>query len=82
MRPKSAWRSDGRLFETTVMGKQPALINVAMMPLGVREALSMMVTGEKARFWLPAALAYGEKPANRFHPPGDMVYEIELIDVQ
>jgi len=78
----SAWRIDGRLFETTVMGKQPALINVAMMPMGVREALSMMVTGEKARFWLPAAIAYGEKPANRFNPPGDMVYEIELVDVQ
>ena len=78
----SAWRSDGRLFETTVMGKHPAAIKVAMMPLGLREALSMMVTGEKVRFWLPAALAYGDKPANRFNPPGDMVYEIELLDVQ
>ncbi|HWC19671.1 MAG TPA: FKBP-type peptidyl-prolyl cis-trans isomerase [Terriglobales bacterium] len=78
----SAWRSDGRLFETTVMARRPALINVAMMPLGLREAFSMMVAGEKARFWLPAALAYGEKPANRFNPPGDMVYEIELLDIQ
>lgn len=78
----SAWRSDGRLFESTVMGKHPALVNVAMMPLGLREALSMMVTGERARFWIPAALAYGVRPANRFNPPGDLVYEIELLSIE
>jgi peptidylprolyl isomerase len=49
---------------------------------GFREALTNMVPGEKARFWIPAALAYGDNPANRFNPAGDLVYEIELLAVQ
>ena len=78
----TAWRSDGRIFETTVMTNHPALVSLAMAPVGWREAITSMVAGEKARFWIPAALAFGEKPANRFNPPGDLVYEIELISVQ
>jgi peptidylprolyl isomerase len=78
----TSWRSDGRIFETTVMTNHPALVSLAMAPLGWREAITSMVAGEKARFWVPAALAFGEKPANRFNPPGDLVYEIELISVQ
>src|SRR6185437_8007884 len=78
----TSWRSDGRIFETTVMTNHPALVSVASAPLGWREAITSMVPGEKARFWIPAALAFGEKPANRFNPPGDLVYEIELLSVQ
>jgi peptidylprolyl isomerase len=78
----TSWRSDGRIFETTVMTNHPALVSVASAPAGWREAITSMVAGEKARFWIPAALAFGEKPANRFNPPGDLVYEIELISVQ
>ena len=78
----TSWRSDGRIFETTVMTNHPALVSVASAPAGWREAITSMVPGEKARFWIPAALAFGENPANRFNPPGDLVYEIELISVQ
>ena len=78
----TSWRSDGRIFETTVMANHPALVSVASAPAGWREAMTSMVAGEKARFWIPAALAFGDKPANRFNPPGDLVYEIELISVQ
>ena len=78
----TSWRSDGRIFETTVMTKHPALISVASAPTGWREAITSMVPGEKARFWIPATLAFGEKPANRFNPSGDLVYEIELISVE
>lgn len=78
----TTWRSDGRIFETTVMTNHPALVSLATAPVGWREAITSMVAGEKARFWIPAALAFGEKPANRFNPPGDLVYEIELISVQ
>ena len=78
----TSWRSDGRIFETTVMTNHPALISVASAPTGWREAITSMVPGEKARFWIPAALAFGEKPANRFNPPGDLVYEMELVSVE
>ena len=78
----SCWRTDGKLFESTEMGNHPALVTLATAPAGWREALPLMTVGEKTRFWIPAALAFGEKPANRFNPPGDLIYDIELLSVQ
>jgi len=78
----SGWRSDGKLFESTEIAKHPALVALGAAMAGWREAVSSMVVGEKARFWIPASLAFGEKPGNRFTPAGDMVYEIELLGVE
>jgi FKBP-type peptidyl-prolyl cis-trans isomerase/outer membrane protein assembly factor BamB len=78
----SCWRGDGRLYESTTMGKNPATVTLATALPGMREAISQMVVGEKARFWVPAALAYGEQPFEGFYPAGDLVYEIELLSVQ
>jgi FKBP-type peptidyl-prolyl cis-trans isomerase len=49
---------------------------------GWREGLQYMVTGEKARLWIAAALAYGDRPADKMVPAGDLVYDIELVDFQ
>jgi len=78
----SCWRTDGRLFETTEMGNHPALVTLVTAPAGWREALPLMTVGEKTRFWIPAALAFGDKPANRFNPAGNLVYDMELLSVQ
>lgn len=78
----SCWRADGTLFESTEMGNHPALVTLATAPVGWRQAIPIMVVGEKARFWVPSALAFGDKPANRFNPGGDLVYDIELLAVQ
>jgi peptidylprolyl isomerase len=48
----------------------------------MREGLQHMVLGEKARFWIPAALAYGDKPGRRGVPIGDLVYDIELLAIE
>jgi peptidylprolyl isomerase len=78
----SGWRDDGRLFESTVMANHPASVSIATAPKGWREALCSMAVGEKARFWIPATLAFGEKPANRFNPSGALIYEFELLSIQ
>ena len=78
----SGWTSDGKLFESTVMGGHPALYLVGSTLPGWQEALVQMVVGEKIRLWIPAALAYGEKPVNNMSPAGDLVYDIELLAVQ
>jgi len=72
----------GHLYESTVMAGHPVLITLATAVASWREALPQMVVGDKARLWVPSALAYGEAPANRFHPPGDLVYDIELLAVK
>lgn len=78
----TCWTSNGRVFESTVPGDHPALVPLAIAMPGWREGLPTMVVGEKARFWIPAALAYGEKPVNGFNPAGPLVYDIELLALQ
>ena len=41
-----------------------------------------MTKGEKTRFWIPGALAYGDKPTRPGAPSGTLVFDIELIDFQ
>ncbi|HEV8485858.1 MAG TPA: FKBP-type peptidyl-prolyl cis-trans isomerase [Blastocatellia bacterium] len=78
----SGWTPDGTLFESTVMASHPAVFLVADVIPGWREALQQMVVGEKVRLWIPAHLAYGEKPRSHDAPAGNLVYEIELLALE
>jgi peptidylprolyl isomerase len=77
----SGWTSDGRLVESSVMAGRPATYELEGVMPGWREALQQMVVGDKVRVWIPAALAFGEKP-RRGTPRGDLVYELELLELQ
>jgi peptidylprolyl isomerase len=77
----SGWTTDGRLIESSVMAGQPATYELEGVLPGWREALQGMAVGDKVRLWIPAALAFGEKP-RRGQPHGDVVYELELLDPQ
>ena len=74
----SGWTRDGTLFESTVMAGHPAQAFVRDLIPGLREAVEGMTVGEKARLWIPAALAYGDRP-RRGQPAGPLVYEVELL---
>src|SRR5262249_46352392 len=78
----AGWKSDGTLVETTLMSNHPASYTLADMIPGGREALLRMIVGEKVRVWIPAALAYGDKPGRRGVPAGDLVYELELLAIE
>jgi FKBP-type peptidyl-prolyl cis-trans isomerase len=78
----SAWTAAGRLFETTVTSGQPGTFQIGSLLPGWREGVLRMVVGEKARLWLPAALAYGEKPAGRKLPAGGLVFDVELLAIE
>jgi FKBP-type peptidyl-prolyl cis-trans isomerase len=78
----SGWKRDGSLFETTELDDHPALISPREVMPGLREALSLMAVGEKARFWIPAKLAYGEKPTRPGFPAGALVYDVELLAIE
>jgi FKBP-type peptidyl-prolyl cis-trans isomerase len=78
----SGWTADGQLFESTVTSGHPAIFFLGTTLAGWREGLQYMVAGEKARLWIPAVLAYGDRPADKMVPAGDLVYDIELVDFQ
>jgi len=75
----TGWTSDGKLFESTIMSGHPAVLLLGMALAGWQDSLQLMVVGEKVRLWVPAALAYGEKPQSRSLPAGNLVYDVELL---
>jgi FKBP-type peptidyl-prolyl cis-trans isomerase len=77
----SGWTTDGHLVESSVMANHPAVFSMRGVIAGWREALFAMVVGDRARVWIPSALAYGPKP-RRGQPKGDLVYELELLAIQ
>jgi FKBP-type peptidyl-prolyl cis-trans isomerase len=78
----TGWTAEGMLFESTVTSGHPAVFLLGTTLAGWREGLQYMVAGEKARLWIPAALAYGDRPADKLVPAGDLVYDIQLVDFQ
>ena len=77
----SGWKADGALIESTPMAQRPVVYPVVELIAGMREGLLRMTVGEKTRFWIPAALAYGDTPGRRGVPTGALVYDIELLAI-
>jgi len=59
-------------------------LNDRMIP-GWREAVTLMVAGERRRYWVPGELAYGEAEEgiepSVDRPRGTLVLDVELLDV-
>ena len=60
----SGWTTDGKLFDSSVQRGSSTSFPLNGVIKGWTEGLQLMVIGEKRRFWIPAALAYGEKTAS------------------
>jgi peptidylprolyl isomerase len=78
----SGWTPDGKMFDSSVQRGQPARFPLNGVIKGWGEAVQLMVVGDKARFWIPAALAYGDKPSQAGAPAGPLVFDIELLAIR
>ena len=78
----SGWTTDGELFDSSVLRGQPATFPLNRVIPGWTEGLQLMTRGEKTRFWIPANLAYGVKPASPGAPAGMLVFDVELLGIQ
>jgi peptidylprolyl isomerase len=76
----TGWTKAGRMFDSSVTRNQPAVFKVNGVIKGWTEGLQLMVAGEKRRFWIPAALAYGERPPPGA-PAGELTFDVELLEV-
>jgi peptidylprolyl isomerase len=65
----TGWTPDGTMFETN----QGVEFQLTQVIDGWKEGLQLMAVGEKRRFWIPSALAYGK---------GDLVFDVELLRVR
>jgi FKBP-type peptidyl-prolyl cis-trans isomerase len=77
----SGWAKDGKMFDSSVARGAPTTFGVSEVIPGWTEALKLMVVGEKARLWIPAKLAYGDHPQMGGAPTGDLVFDVELLDI-
>ncbi len=77
----SGWSKDGKMFDSSVTRGQPATFPLNRVIKGWTEGVQLMVQGDKVRFWIPADLAYGKKPKRPGAPSGDLVFDVELLDI-
>ncbi len=75
---------DSTKFQSSVEMDEPFTFKLGahMVIPGWDEGIAMMKKGEKARFIIPPALGYGNRP-NRVIPPNStLIFDIELLDVK
>jgi peptidylprolyl isomerase len=77
----TGWSKDGKMFDSSVVRGEPTEFPLSGVIKGWTEGVQLMVTGEKRRFWIPGALAYGDKPSMPGAPSGDLTFDIELLEI-
>jgi peptidylprolyl isomerase len=78
----SGWTPDGKLFDSSVKRGQPTKFPLNAVIKGWTEGVQLMTVGDKVRFWIPGALAYGDKPNREGAPAGPLVFDIELLAIR
>jgi peptidylprolyl isomerase len=76
----TGWTTAGQMFDSSVQRGEPITFPLNGVIPGWTEGVQLMVVGEKRRFWIPAALAYGEHPRGG-QPAGNLTFDVELLDI-
>ena len=71
---------DGTVFDSSVDRGEPIEFGLNQVIPGWTEGLQLMVVGEKTRFFIPAALAYGNGSAGVITPGSTLIFDVELLD--
>lgn len=74
----TGWQTNGRMFDSSVIRGEPATFSLQGVIAGWTDAIPVMSVGDKARFWIPAELAYKGNPSR---PQGVLVFDIEMLEI-
>ncbi len=75
----TGWTTDGKVFDTTEVGKRSRRFRVGGAIPGFEEAIQLLAVGESGRFWIPEELAY---PGRDDKPSGMLVFDMNLVGLQ
>jgi len=75
----TGWTTDGRMFDSSVIRKEPAEFSLQGVVAGWTDGIPQMSVGDKFRFWIPDELAYKGAPGR---PQGMLVFDIELLEIK
>ena len=73
---------DGTVFDSSIARHQPAEFQVSQVIQGWTEGLQLMKEGAQYRFFIPAALGYGQiGSGDAIEPNSTLIFDVELLEV-
>jgi peptidylprolyl isomerase len=81
----SGYFKDGKMFDSSLDRGQPFSVKLGEGQIikALEEGIELLHKGEKAKFFIPYKLAYGEQGHPPVIPPkSDLIFDIELLDIQ
>lgn len=75
----TGWTTDGRMFDSSVMRREPAEFSLQGVVAGWTDGIPLMSVGDQYRFWIPDELAYKGAPGR---PQGMLVFDVELVEIK
>lgn len=72
---------DGTVFDSSVDRNEPISFGLNQVIKGWTEGLQLMVVGEKARLFIPAALGYGNSATGKISAGSLLIFDVELLAI-
>ena len=73
---------DGTVFDSSIERGEPITFGVQQVIKGWTEVLQLMPVGSKWEIYIPYNLAYGDRDNGKIKPFSDLIFEIELLDIE